>query len=258
MKSFMLIAFFVFSQGVRAETFGEGIHSIVRGNGDEPHLVKMNSGEVKFIEQSESKKLAAFEAKLMAAKSLSSEVQNKFQVEPTASFEPTIVPDAQIPEIFNRMNPFIKRKSECSDRAHVWAYDEFTKTGTKSQKAFLMLTDTYIKRTRFKWWFHVAPMYTTTSGKKIVMDYQFLDRPVSFTEWKNLLVFSKRECVTDFKFNDYDAGADQTQDCYIKQEPMYYYIPQDIGAVENGRTITGWSTSGVNAARSRAFFQGSN
>lgn len=258
MKSFMLLAVLVFGHGVGAATNGDRIHSIVRGNAGEPHLVKYNSGEVEFIEQNEVKKLAAFEAKLLANKSLSSEVENKFQVEPAAPFEPTIVPDAQIPEIFKRMNPYMKRKSECSDRAHVWAFDEFTKTGIKSQKAFLMLTDTYIKRTRFKWWFHVAPMYTTASGKKMVMDYQFLDRPVTFTEWKNLLVFSKRECVTDFKFNDYDAGADQTQDCYTKSEAMYYYIPQDIGAVENGRTITGWSTSGVNAARSRAFFQGSN
>lgn len=257
MKSFMLIAFFVLGQGVRAETMGDGVHSIVRGTDGEPHLVKMNSGEVKFIEQNEGHKLAIFEKKLMTAKSLSSNVQNKFQVEPSASYEPTVVPDAQIPEIFNRMNPYIKRKSECSDRAHVWAYDEFQKSGIKSQKAFLMLTDTYIKRTRYKWWFHVAPMYTTASGKKIVMDFQFLDRPVTFTEWKNHLVFSKRECVTDFKFNDYDAGADQTQDCYTKHEPMYYYIPQDIGAFENGRQITGWSVSGVNAARSRAFFQGS-
>lgn len=59
-------------------------------------------------------------------------------------------------------------------------------------------------------------MYSTASGKKMVMDYQFFDRPVTFTEWKNNLVFTKRECVTEFNFLDYDAGADQTQDCYTK------------------------------------------
>src|SRR5690606_29917524 len=143
-------------------------------------------------------------------------------------------------------------------RAHVWAWDEFAKSGTKSEKAFLFLTDTYIKRTRYKWWFHVAPMYTTSSGKKIVMDYQFLDRPVTFKEWKNHLVFSKRECVTEFNFLDYDAGADQTQDCYTKAEPMYYYIPGDIAAYERGSPKTNWSEFEVNASRSRAFFKGSN
>src|SRR5690606_2949039 len=110
----------------------------------------------------------------------------------------------------------------------------------------------------YKWWFHVAPMYTTTSGQKFVMDKQFLDRPVTFNEWKDLLVFSKRECVTDFSFNAYNAGADQTQDCYTKEEPMYYFIPADIAAFENGRGKTGWSTAEVNGSRSRAFFKGSN
>ena len=151
----------------------------------------------------------------------------------------------------------MKRKSECSDRAHVWAWDEYQMSGTKSEKAFLLLTDTYIRRNQYKWWFHVAPMYTTTSGKKIVMDFQFLDRPVTFKEWKNILVFSKRECVKDFFFRDYDAGADQSQDCYVKFEPMYSYIPGDIGSRESGRPRTDWNLSQVNASRTRAFFKGS-
>ncbi len=91
----------------------------------------------------------------------------------------------------------------------------------------------------------------------MVMDAQFFNRPVTFTEWKNNLVFSKRECVADFRFLDYNAGADQTQDCYTKHEPMYFYIPGDIGNFESGRGKTDWSTSEVNASRSRAFFKGS-
>lgn len=253
MKSIMLIALLIFSVGVSAMTSIDGVHSIVRGQDGEPHLVKFNSGAVMFVEHGDLEKLSSFEAKLKAAPP----VQNKMQLMLEAEFEPSIVPDAQIPEIFNRMNPYIRRKSECSDRAHVWAYDEFQRSGIKSQKAFLLLTDTYIRRTRYKWWFHVAPMYTTSSGQKMVMDAQFLDHPVTFTEWKNLLVFSKRECVTDFRFLDYNAGADQTQDCYTKHEPMYYYIPGDIGNFESGRGKTGWSTSEVNGARSRAFFKGS-
>ncbi len=254
MKSFMLIAFLVFSYGAGAETTEDGIHSIVRGKEGEPHLIKFNSGAVKFIEQHERHKLINFEEKFKMSHAHES---SKMLIQEEADFEPSLVSDDQINTIFKNMNPYMRRKSECSDRAHVWAWDEFERSGTKSQKAFLFLTDTYIKRHRYKWWFHVAPMYTTVSGQKIVMDHQFLDRPVTFTEWKNLLVFSKRECVTDFRFVDYDAGADQTQDCYTKAEPMYYYIPGDIGARENGRPRTGWYNSEVNASRSRAFFKGS-
>jgi hypothetical protein len=70
-------------------------------------------------------------------------------------------------------------------------------------------------------------------------------------------VFSKRECVTDFQWAQYDAGADQTQDCYQSHEAMYFYIPQDIGLRQTGRGKTGWSNAEVNGARSRAFFKGS-
>lgn len=247
MKSFLVMALLALTHAASADS----IHSVVRGHNGEPHLVKFLSGAVEFIEPHETVKLLAYEAKVQTPTQKSMLL---FQEEP---FEPSIVPDDQITTIFKRMNPYMKRKSECSDRAHVWAWDEFNRSGIKSQKAFLMLTDTYIKRTRFKWWFHVAPMYTTTSGQKIVMDFQFLDRPVTFTEWKDNLVFSKRECVTDFNFLDYNAGADQTQDCYVKFEPMYYYVPGDIGFREQGRPKTGWSASQVNASRSRAFFKGS-
>jgi len=252
MKSLLLMAFL--SIGFHAVA-DDSIHSIVRGGAGEPHLVKFNSGEVKFIEQGQEHLLAPFEAKLKFTKAAPVSENKMFSI--AEDFAPTPVPESELQNIWNRMNPYIKRKSECSDRAHVWSFDEFQKTGTKSQKAFLMLTNAYIVRNRYKWWFHVAPLYTTTSGQKIVMDYQFLDRPVTFTEWKNHLVFSKRDCVADFRFLDYNEAADQTQDCYTKHEPMYYYIPGDIGNFESGRGKTGWSNAEVNGARSRAFFKGS-
>lgn len=256
MKSFLLITFLVSSIGVNASTSVDSIHSIVRGAEGEPHLVKYNSGAVEFIEQGQEKKLEMLESKLAASQVFTPvSADHKMLIE--EDYAPTIVADGDVPAIWGRMNFNIKRKSECSDRAHVWSFDEFNRTGIKSEKAFLMLTDTYIRRTRFKWWFHVAPMYRTTSGQKIVMDGQFYDHPVSYEQWKNSLVFSKRECVADFRFLDYNAGADQTQDCYVKFQPMYYYIPGNIGDLENGRPRTQWNNAEVNGARSRAFFKGS-
>ena len=254
MKSLLLFAFLTISFQALAD---DSIHSISRGSEGEPHLVKFNSGEVKFIKPGQEHLLAPYETKLMLTKAAPVSGNKMLSVDEGEEYAPTPVADGEIQNIWNRMNPYMKRKSECSDRAHVWTSDEFAKTGIKSQKAFLLLTDTYIKRTRFKWWFHVAPLYTTTSGKKIVMDYQFLDHPVTFNEWKNFLVFSKRDCVTDFRFLDYDAGADQTQDCYTRHAPMYYYVPSDMGSHELGQGKTGWSNAELNGARSRAFFKGS-
>lgn len=237
-----------------AAGFEDRIHSIQKGSEGEPHLVKFHSGEVEFIEHNQKAKLKLFEEKLKATK-LNTQTKS-FSFE-ESDFEPTPVADSSLMEIFKKMNPFMKRRSECSDRAHVWAWDEHQRSGIKSEKAFLFLTNSYIRRHRYKWWFHVAPLYTTTSGKKMVMDHQFLDQPVEFSTWKNLLVFSKKECVTDFRFLDYNSGADQAQDCYAKFEPMYYYVPGDIGDRESGRPKTEWTDSLVNSARYRAFFQGS-
>ena len=256
MKTVFILMTFLVTHGICAREVNDLIHAIERGNNGEPHLVKYSSGAVEFIEQSDQKKLRELERRLERNISLQSSLPIKLLSLDT-EFEPTIVSDKQINEIFRSFNPYMRRKSECSDRAHVWAWDEFQRSGTKSEKAFLLFTDSYIRRNRYKWWFHVAPMFTTTSGEKMVMDYQFLDQPVTFKEWKDFLVFSKRECVTDFRFLDYDAGADQTQDCYVKFEPMYYYIPGDIGTRELGRPKTNWNASQVKASRSRAFFNGS-
>lgn len=134
MKTFMLIAFLIFGHGVGAQTFEDGVHSVVRGTEGEPHLVKFNSGAVKFIEQDEQEKLEAFEIKLKKAAALPDfNIQNRMLLE-ESNFEPTIVSDDEIKNIFNRMNPYIRRRSECSDRAHVWAWDEFEKAGLSQKK----------------------------------------------------------------------------------------------------------------------------
>lgn len=258
MKGFILLAFILFTRGVQAETTQDKIFSIARGKGREPHLIKYVSGKVDFVEHDQKGKLALLEAKLKAQKLFSKSVDhNKLLLDPGPDFGPSILSDADIQSVYQRLNKYMRRKSECSDRAHAWSYDEFKRSGTKSEKVFLFLTDAYIRRNRYKWFFHVAPLFTNPAGEKIVTDAQFFDRPVQLNEWKNSLVFSKRECVTDFRFLDYNAGADQTQDCYVKILPMYYRIPQDIGSLENGSPRTGWNVSEVNATRSRAFFKGS-
>jgi hypothetical protein len=240
----------------------DSVHSISRGENKNPHLVKFTSGRVLFIEQGHEEELQKFEAELaskLMSKRLSSfeaSGEDKFLENESINAGPSVLSGGQIQEVFHRMNPNIKRRSECSDRAHVWVYDEFQR-GIVGEKAFLFLTDTYIRRTGFKWWFHVAPAYTLAGGQKMVLDYQFIDHPVTLTEWKNNLVFSKRDCIMDFNFNTYNAGADQTQDCYMRIAPMFYHFPGEIGSWDNGTPRSAWSESEVNSARARAFYTGS-
>lgn len=257
----MLLTALTFSSIFSAHASTEVVHSIVPGSATEPHIVRFESGRVELIKPTEEEKLLAYEAQLkskMTLKSLSHERSSDEEklLENAPAFQPSNVSGAEIQNIFSRMNSQMRRRSECSDRAHVWAWDEHQKSGTNSEKIFLFLTDSYIKRHNYKWWFHVAPMYTV-DGQKMVLDNQFFDRPVSLEEWKNSLVFSKRACVTDFSFLAYDAGADQTQDCYMKTQSMFFRLPADIAALEKGLDRTEWNVPEVNDARARAFHKGS-
>lgn len=182
-------------------------------------------------------------------------LKNSLLQEPP-TFTPSVISMDKMNEIWKAMNPNFKRKSECSDRAHVWASDEFQRSGTMSQKAFIFFTASYINRNRFKWWFHVAPMFDVATGagtQKMVMDVMYKDRPVTVKEWTDMMVFSGRDCKMTTKFSEYDVNP-QTEDCYMIFESMYYRLPGDIHAQETtGSFRSGWNESEVNGARVRAF-----
>ena len=244
-----------------AETITGKIHSIEKG------LLKFENGRVAFLDSKEVPLSpgAYVEAKINGRSSLLSykqlkapeenELKNTFffpeETTPPA-FEPTVVSGMEEAwSIFNRSNPYYKRVSECTDRAHVWAHEEFGHSGTKSMKAFVFFTASYINSVRFKWWFHVAPMYKVNDGgtvKDLVMDYRYTDRPMSVKEWTDQFVYTKRPCKVTTKFSEYDVNP-QTENCYLIYESMHYKIPGEIHKQETeGRYKTTTSESEVKAA----------
>lgn len=257
MKNFMVLWTLAFSFPGFAMTQSERIHSISDDFESDEVIVRYESGEVAFVDQASAQRLRALES---FKSSRSQEKTMSALLEEAPLYTPSVITQGEATELFNRLNKNYTRKSECSDRAHVWAYDEASARGLKGQKAFIFFTDAYIKRTGFKWWFHVAPMYDVQTGggvQKMVFDYMYKDRPVTVTEWKNMMVHSGRDCVMDFNFNtDYDAGADQSQDCYMKYTSMYYHFPAEIGAMENGTFRTSFDQGEVNSTRARAFTSG--
>ena len=173
------------------------------------------------------------------------------------TFEPTVIPGySEALKLFNRLNTNWVRSSECSNRAHIWAFEEFKTNNLKSQKAFVFFTASYINRNRFKWWFHVAPLFTIkeNSGiEKRVFDVMFTDRPVTIKEWTDNFVFSKRPCKLTTKFSEYDVNP-QTEDCYFIISPMYYWTPTDISNEETqNRFKRDFNQGEIRAAYSEAF-----
>lgn len=242
----LLILVTLFASGsLLADTIKSRVHSIQNG------MIKFENGRVAFLDNQNPKiqikdyleVVVDERSSLVSYKKLTKrqdddeiETMERPRGEATRPlFEPTIVPSMEEAwNIFNRSNPNYKRISECSDRAHVWAHEEFKRSGTKSLKTFIFFTSSYINSVRFKWWFHVAPSYKVSNRGKVqdlVLDYRYADRPMQVKEWTDLFVYTKRPCKVTTKFSEYDENP-QTENCYLIFESMHYRLPLEIHAQE--------------------------
>lgn len=236
MKTCFLIGLLLSCSLLKAETIHDRIHSIEEG------IIKFDNGRVAFQDKSTSLLMPGdyIKAELSENYALLSfekitptmRVKNKsLSLQGPLPFEPTIVPNMQEAlKIFHRSNPYWKRVSECSDRAHVWAHDEFKFSGTKSRKVFIFFTASYINSVRFKWWFHVAPLYRVNDQgtiRELAMDYRYSDRPQTVKGWSDLFVYTKRDCKVTSLFSDYENRPD-SEDCFLIFESMHYKIPLEI------------------------------
>ena len=254
------------SLDISAETITSRIHKIEDG------FIKFENGRVAFLKKEdhyinendfisavldENSNLISFHKINHHESSKTKSFQQLFENFDEEAFEPTEVPSLkEAQDIFNRSNPYYKRISECSDRAHVWAHEEFKFSGTKSMKAFIFFTASYINSVRFKWWFHVAPMYKVNDQgnlKDLVMDFRYTDRPLTVKEWSDQFVFTKRPCKVTTKFSEYDVNP-QTENCYLIFESMHYKIPAEIHEKElSGKQKTKTSDYELKASYKYAF-----
>jgi hypothetical protein len=173
------------------------------------------------------------------------------------SFEPTILPSLDEAKItFNRLNSSYHRESQCFNRAHVWASEEFKTNGLKSMKVFLFFTASYITRHRFNWWFHVAPLVKAMHDGRVtsrVLDFRYADRPLTVKEWTDTFFMSSRPCLVTDKFSDYDVNP-QTEDCYLITTNMYFWQPKDIAQRDtDGIEKENFATGSLQSAYGQAF-----
>lgn len=269
-----LCALFV-SPLLQAEVIRSPIHSLERIE-NSPYIIKFASGRVAFLSAHEKglgENLKFLSPQTMVEASVDDEsnvislqaledesspqLQKMLMLEEPPVYEPTIIPSlVEATKIFKRLNPNYTKSSECSNRAHVWASEEFQKHGIKSKKVFALFTASYINRNRFKWWFHVAPLLAVQEGNKIeyrVLDYMFDHRPKTIKEWTDNFVFSKRPCLPTNRFSEYDVNP-QTEDCYLMISPMYDWSPADLSRQErDGSYKTQFSQGEIRAAYGEAF-----
>ena len=248
MKLQLIVLTLLFSSTVFAETIQSRIYEIVQGANGDDHIVKMEDGQVVFIQDTqtltqlqrsqEAQDLVQIEIDrerdllsvqtIEAGNGLSEEA---FEEAAPLSFDPTVLSSrAQASTIFSRMKRGWQNNSQCYNRAHVWAYEEFNRSGLKSKKLFLFFTNRYIRNYRYKWWFHVSPMTYAKDGSSttsLVLDRRYTGGPRTIKNWTDNFIYSRRTCPVVNKYSDYRNNQEK-EDCYLIPVSMYFWQPRDI------------------------------
>lgn len=225
-----------------------------------PHLIKLNTGRVIFLDAEEKKDLPAFRESLKRQDLLEFKVDQRNSLESVQviyetstdindseneihnrmSFEPTILEGLPVAQtIFSKMKRSYQGDSQCYNRAHVWAYEEHKRSGLNSIKLFLFFTSRYIRNYRYKWWFHVSPLVLIKEGESSterVMDRAFTRGPRTIASWLTNFIRSGRSCPKVALYNDYRQHQNE-EDCYLIPVSMYFWQPRDIVSRDNNGTV---------------------
>lgn len=154
-------------------------------------------------------------------------------------FTPTVLPDLDAAqEYFKRMNPHYKDKSQCYNRAHVWAWEMYKHSRLQSQKVFIFFPVKYIRQFKFEWWFHVTPMVSVMEKGKVTertMDYRYAKGPLLMKNWTDIFMRNNAECPVITRYSQFEQDRNNPNGpwCMLFKASMYYYQPLDLAALEN-------------------------
>lgn len=200
-------------------------------------LIYLSDGRVEFI----SDKTANFSNRIPPGVSRKSK------------FEPTVLSTMkEAHNIYQRMRADYQEKAECTNMAHVWAYEEFKSTGIKTQKMFLFFTRKYILEYRFPWWFHVAPAILV-KDQQVILDRRYTTLPLDTKTWTNHFVLSGKECKQIQNYSTYWNYKHRVDDCFLMLGTMYDWQPRDLRLKEQGVVKESFRLSDLRQAYQEAF-----
>lgn len=153
--------------------------------------------------------------------------------------------------IFAGMRTRLKRKSQCYNRAHVWAWDLYSKryNGSRIQvgKTWIFFTSKYINQYDYKWWFHIAPNITV-NGQEYIMDRTFSKKPETRQEWTNHYMKRNDVCPQAMKYSDYRKNQ-YSANCFIMKSSVHYWQPHHLKNHEKkGKVQTKWNRGALKKA----------
>lgn len=172
-------------------------------------------------------------------------------------YEPSILKNMDVARSFfydARMTQ--KKESQCFNRAHVWSYEWRTKKNLYSSKAWLFFTRRFIRKYKFEWWFHVAPMvHVVVDGavRERVMDIKYARGPIKLKQWTDIFMRDNADCPVVEKYSE-QANHPESGSCFLMKSSMYYYQPVDLEELDVlGTEKTKWLQPEVKNAYLEAF-----
>jgi len=172
-------------------------------------------------------------------------------------FQPSILENMDMAgSFFNQARSNARNESECFHRAHAWAYEWRIKENLYSSKAWIFFTRRYIRKYKFEWWFHVAPMVHVIDGgtvKERIMDMKYARGPADLKRWTNIFIKDRSDCPVVEKYSD-QANHPESGSCFVMKSSMYYYQPVDLERLELMNDVrTRWDEVEVRKAFKDAF-----
>lgn len=232
---------------MKAEIFYSSIYSISSETNREPDLVRFNNSRVALLDKDnlslkrlilsnqKTKKVLGFyvNKKNHIVKIRSTNQADAFpekaDLKLNSDYRPSIVANqSEALKLFKGMRRDFRRNGECFNRAHVWAYEEYMKSGLLSMKNFIFFTDRYIRKYKYHWWFHVTPMvYVGGIKYPRTLDRRYSKGPLRTKTWSDIFIKSKLRCPVVKLYDDF-WNNQKRQDCYQMQVSMFYVTPRDI------------------------------
>jgi hypothetical protein len=154
--------------------------------------------------------------------------------------------------IFQNLNRRHQRDSQCYNRAHIWAFEEWRRIGLKSLKLFMFFTKSYIWEYKYDWWFHVTPL-TYVGNTPYTLDRTFNRSPLSIKSWTLGFIKSRRDCPIIYRYSQYEQNQ-MTEHCYLIPATMFFWQPRDLeNSEQTGRYKNSFVPAEVNHAYWEAF-----
>jgi len=171
-------------------------------------------------------------------------------------YRPSIIESEELANSFFVEARKNHKESQCYNRAHIWTYEWRVRNGIFSSKIWLFFSPKFIRKFKFNWWFHVAPIFHVKEENQIhlrVADVKYGRSLLNIKSWTDIFMKNNAKCPLIKNYNDY-ADNPESSWCYTMTSPMYYYQPINLETRDlEGTEITVWNPADIRNAYWEAF-----